>query len=251
MRKISDLHSDKPDLLLVTVGGLAVQSYTTNPDLYRPTNDADLMASRRILPSEFREEIGKEISDYLMSVGYGSTLGKTRYGYEVRVDDHDQVFFIHLSKFSDAYLQRNNHWKQREFKNAKEVYVSELDGYPIMVHRIEDIFANKARRLGKLKNRGFVIASDLEEWNRFLEEDFEGLGNVDLVRKLRAAEQVRGRLVGISQDNFSQNQDILNRYKVTKDLYDLAILSRTIIDGKEPLDILYLKNALSAIPSIE
>jgi len=249
LRKISDLHNEKPDLLLVTVGGLAVQSYTTNPELYRPTNDADLMTSRIISSQEFRESIGKEISDYLLNVGYESTLGKTRDGYEVKVDDKDQDFFIHLSKFSKAYLQRNNHWKHREFNNAKEVYVAELGGYPILVHRIEDILANKARRLGKLNRSGFVVESNLEEWERFLDEDFGGLGNVDLAQKLRTAEKVRSKLIGIGPENFSQNTDTLNKYKVIKDLYDLAILSRTILEGKEPLDIFYLRNALSTIPT--
>ena len=251
LRKISDLYSEKPDLFLVTVGGLAVQSYTTNPELYRPTNDANLMTLRRIPKSEFREVIVKEISDYLKTEGYESKLGKTRYGYEIRVDDEGQEFYIHLSKFSDAYLQRNAHWKFREFDNAKKVYITELGVYPLWVHRIEDVLANKARRLGKLNKNGFVVESDLEEWNRFLDEDFEGLGNVDLAQKLRTAEQVRGTLIGIGPENFSQNTDTLNKYKVTKDLYDLAILSKTILDGKEPLDIPYLRNALATIPTIE
>ena len=251
LRKISELNNEELHLLLVTVGGLAVQIYTINPELYRPTNDVDIMTSRRIPTYEFKEVIGKEISDYMKSTGYESKLGKTRYGYEIIMNDKGQEFYVHLSKFSKAYLRRNAHWKFREFDNAKEVYVKELGGYPILVHRIEDILANKARRISKLKEEGFVMGQNLEEWYMFLEKDFERLGEMDLAQKLQNVERTRDTLTKIiNRENFSQNKDTLNKYKVMKDLYDLAVLSRTIIEGKEPLEIPYLEQALSTIPTM-
>ena len=93
-------------------------------------------------------------------------------------------------------------------------------------------------------------SSNLQEWNRFIEEDFDSLGNIDLIKKLNRTKQARAELIGVGPENFSQNIDALNTYKVTKDLYDISVLSRTIIDGKEPLDSFYLRNAISSIPSI-
>jgi len=244
LKKISTLNNKKHDLMFVTVGGMSVQAYATSSDFYRPTNDIDLMLSKNISTSEFREDIGKEISDSLGVDGYSTLLGKTRYGYEIRTRDENQDFFIHLGKFSAAYMERNGQWKQREFKNAKEIYLPELNGHPLIVHRIEDIFANKARRLRRLKSCGYVVGSDLQEWDRFTEEDFEGLGNIDLVAKLSRTNQIREKLIDIGPENFSQNIDALSAYKVTKDLYDLSVLSRTVIDGKESLDNLYLRKAM-------
>ena len=132
LKKISTLNNKKDDLMFIIVGGLSVQAYATSSDFYRPTNDVDLMALRRISPSEFREDIGKEISSYLDMNGYKSKLGKTRYGYEIRTGDKGENFFIHLTKFSETYLKRNNRWKQREFRNAKKIYLSELGDCPVI-----------------------------------------------------------------------------------------------------------------------
>lgn len=247
LKKISILNAKRRDLMFVVVGGMSVQAYATSSNFYRSTNDIDLMLSRNISTSEFREDIGKEISDSLDADGYRTLLGKTRYGYEVRINNGNQDFFIHLGKFSAAYMERNNQWKQREFKNAKEVYLPELDRYPLVVHRIEDVFANKARRLRKLKSYGYVVGPDLQEWDRFTEEDFESLGNINLMAKLNHVMQMREKLIDIGPENFSQNIDALNTYKVAKDLYDISVLSRAVIDGTESLDNLYLRNAIPTI----
>ena len=249
LKTLSDLNSHIVDLDIVIVGGIACQAYSISPDFYRPTNDIDSLTSRQVSPKEFREDLGKNISDYLIKAGYITSLGKTRYGYEIRSQEDGEDFFIHISKFSNAYLKRHKEWKQREIENAKKITIPEVKNYPVLVHRIEDILANKARRIGRLKQQGYVSDEKLEEWQRFLEEDFEGLGSVDLIKKLERVEQTRNNLLDINQENFSKNIHKLNMYKTQKDLYDIALLSRTIIEGKETLNIQYLRNALTTVPT--
>jgi hypothetical protein len=251
LKKISEMNAHNPWFSPILVGGLAVQLYTIKPEFYRPTNDADLMILEKISPGEFRTNIGEEISKDLQNKGYAVKLGKARYGYEIRTRQGRQLFFIHLSKFSDSYMERHCHWKKREFENAKIISLSKLGRYPLIVHRLEDILSNKARRLHKLEKGGYVYGKNLEEWQKFLAKEFEELGKIDLGKKLENTKKIRQNLVGIGPENFLKNIDLLNYYKVIKDLYDIAVLSRTIIEGKEKLEYSYLDNALSTIPSIK
>ncbi len=235
------------DLKPVLVGGIAVQIYSVSPKFYRPTNDIDVLTFRRIPVSEFKREVAHVIGLYLNAFHYDTASGKTRYGYEVSTNDNGELFFIHLSNFTDAYRQRHGEWKKREIDNAKLIEIPGIKNYCFRVHRIEDILANKARRIGKLEREGYMTPEQEEEILRFRAGDFEKLGSVNLAERLDRVVDKRAGLLHIGKDNFNENVGLLNRYKITKDLYDVALLSRTIIEGKEPLDLPYLKIAMSAI----
>ena len=114
LKTLSDLNRHIVDLDIIIVGGIACQTYSISPDFYRPTNDIDSLTSRQVSPKEFKEGLGKKISDYLIKAGYITNLGKTRYGYEIRSQEDGEDFFIHISKFSNGYLERHKEWKQRE-----------------------------------------------------------------------------------------------------------------------------------------
>ena len=245
---VSDINK-RDRLALVQVGGLAVQAYS-DPQFYRPTNDLDLMCSVTLSPSEFREGIGKDIGDSLERKGYETEKRKARYGYEIRSSEEGSSFYVHVSKFSPAYLERHGHWKSREFEQAKLRPMPEIGGTPVLVHRIEDIMANKARRLGNLTSKGYVFGPNLEEWESFLEGDLEKLGAQNLQARLKGVLESRDRLLYVGPENFQENITMVGQHKVLKDLYDLAILSRAISEGEE-FDREYLTNALSTIPSID
>ena len=248
---LSKINRNDKSLNLIIVGGMACQAYLKKPSLYRPINDIDTMTPIKISYSEFEDKLGKKIAEDLYKLGYASTFSKTIYGYEVKSNEEEDEFFIHISKFSNAYLERHSKWKQREVENAKEIEIMEIKGYPILIHRIEDVLVNKTRRIGRLKIKGYVQDEQLEEFEKFLEEDFESVGSANLTKKLEDVKQIRASLIYITKENFTNNTDKINSYKVKKDLYDIASLSRTIIEGKEPFDINYFRNALSTIPSIE
>lgn len=187
--KISQLNSVSQDALYIVVGGIAIQSYAQYPELYRPTNDIDILVTKNIVPSDFKTGVGKEISDYLTNQGYQNKQKKIHYGYEIIASEKNSELFIHLSKFSDVYLDRNRNWKYREFSNAKEISPAELGGCPLLVHRIEDIIANKSKRLRSLETIGFVNDVDLSEWQSLQNEEFESLGSANLRSKLKMIEE--------------------------------------------------------------
>lgn len=249
LKSISEL--DNEDLNIIIVGGVACQLYSVSPDFLRPTSDLDSLPSYQISSKEFRESVGKDISSHLAKLGYPITLGKKRFSYELGTKEDNEPFFIHIARFSDSYFKRHKEWKQREIDNAKVIYVPEIEGRPLLIHRIEDVLANKARRLRMLEREGYITDENLEEWQKFQDEDINKLGSVDLNKKLEYIKQIRGSLVNITKKNFTtnQSQSRINSYKVLKDLYDITLLSRTILEGEELIDIAYLRESLAALPA--
>lgn len=247
LKAVSNLNREQRDFSLVQVGGFAVQLYCPDSTLYRPTNDVDLMCSSSFTFKEFKEKIGTNIKDFLEKKGYVINFGKNRYGYEIGSSEDSNYFLIHVTKFAQAYLERHSKWKKREFKNARERKIREIGDNPVLVHRIEDVMANKARRIRKLKTRGHVFGGDLTDWESFLNLEFEKLGNRNLHSTLQKLLGFREELIAIKRENFSDNLTKIEEYKVKKDLYDLSVLSKAILEGEE-FDKEYFKNALPTTP---
>ncbi|HLC61593.1 MAG TPA: hypothetical protein VJI52_01090 [Candidatus Nanoarchaeia archaeon] len=250
LESLARINSKTTDLKLVLVGGMACQAHSANPELYRPTNDLDVLPSRGLSYPEFRDDVGQKIVEVLDGRGYPSSLGRTRLGYEVASNDGADVFYTHLGKLTASYLARHAHWKQREIDNAQELEIQGVKERPVLVHRIEDVLANKTRRIGKLQQMGYLSNQQQAEFEKFLDEDFESLGSIELVARLDFLKLVRESLLDITPENFSANFDRLNHYKVLKDLYDVCLLSRVIIEGGAPLNTEYLRIAMSTLPTI-
>ncbi len=247
IRTLSKLEKEVADLKIVLVGGMGVQVYCKNPEWYRPTNDLDVLASEQISSREFKDDLGKKIVGHLNDEGYHSSLEKERFTYAVKSQEGGEDFYIHIPRSTLLYVKRHSEWKKGEIKNAKKVEIPEVSGYPILINRIEDFLATKALRITRLSRQSYLSPQQQEELEKFREEDFKALGAVNLAKKLEDSETLRKQIYDKAMGS-SKDLPKYRRYQASKDLYDLALLSRVIIDGKEPLDIVYLRKSLSYLP---
>ncbi len=243
IKTLTEINERNPERKLVIVGGIACQLYCTDPKLYRPTNDVDILFMHQMSAAEFKDTLGKDIACRMAAQGYPSILSKGRGSHEVATKEDGKTFYIHVARFSKPYLGKHKDWKSREIDNAKTMTKEGLP-YNILVHRIEDIMANKSRRLRRFEKDGHIRGRCKEEWETFQDENFDLLANQDLQYKLQHIIKESETFENMTVDEFAKNYPDVCFYKVHKDLYDIALLCRTVLEGKQDFDIKYLRDAI-------
>lgn len=223
----------------IVVGGFAVQMYSPYRSLLRGTNDLDIILPKIISNEEFKNGIGSSLKEILEEKGFNARLRKGHRAYEVDLEEAEGNFCIHLSRFSPSYWKRSKDWKQREAKNAIRKTIKDIDT-SLLVHRLEDVLANKARRLRKLDSEGYITGKNRNYWSNLQNYEFNKLAENDLEGKLNHIELLKNQIPTVVNRKNKEAYDTLKDYKVEKDIYDVSLLSRAIVEGYETIEKEYL-----------
>ncbi len=266
--RLTELNPDlNTDLFLVVVGGFAVQLHLHDKELLRPTNDIDVSPStvpfHKLSKTDFKEGIfnvlSKDNPQYLMS------HNETSKGYEVKVDPSGgsgqvnviesgkPLFFIHINQFSKRYREKHSEWKAREIENSQEIDLTKfnLPNLKIRTFRIEDIIANKMRRLGYFERNGILTPDERSRFNALSEGNWKQVYSIDFLNELNRISSL-SQLADLDSSHFgNEKSDCLDHFKVRKDLYDIAVLLYEVSEGKLEFDEKYFKHAIEGLYFLE
>jgi len=238
---------------LILVGGMASQLHLRKDygDFLRPTHDVDTVPSRPIVSHDFKGSLREHMFAFLQNEGYKTTNGKkTRYGFELIINDQNDIFFIHLNKYPKSIYEKNKKTKDREAENAVEFEISSAENIKysnrVRAFRVEDIITNKIIRLKKLESHRVMGPSERENFNILKMERFDNLANINFNDYLVKLIEERAEMQKIAYDTEKFNNKI-GTYKIRKDLYDISLLAKGVVDKKLTFDQQYYKNALSDI----
>lgn len=236
-------HSDFESLKTAVVGGFLVQLYSEKIRLFRPTDDIDIMPTGILKGQFFSDNIYSPISEEFKE--YETKKERNSKGFGIVLHENSVPFFIHYTKFTKNFLERNREWKEREFNNLVIIEPQMIGGYPLIVQRIEDVLANKGRRINYIRKKYSLTPRQRDRWDAFVEGQIEYLGDLDLINELERVKRKRKILRDYFDIHNPQNpKEAIYQYKAMKDFYDIALLSRVILEG-HPFDLNYFRESLS------
>ncbi len=209
------------------VGGMATQLHAlAYPDLLRPTLDLDLTNCEDYADfRNFSDKIGDPLLKEIKQRGYQAQIKRVRFGYEIKVmngqgEQAKELFFIHLDALPQPYRNKQKIEIAEELRNAIEMGVQ---GVPVYVTRMEDIIPRKIKRLRE-KIKEMADGDELlESLHTYAEQGRWGdLSSVPL--------QEWATRITESQNDFTKNKITRPpaRYVVSKDCFDICLLSRVI-----------------------
>lgn len=235
----------------IIVGGFGVQIYSkkNNKNIpLRPSSDIDILPSPLLTKVKFKEKIVPTFQKYLNEIDNGL---KTRNSYQIKTGEGVDDFFIHITRFSSEYINRHWSWKKREIDNSQKVNIEDVG--EINVFRLEDILANKIRRLGRLYTTNNVKnEKDREYIKNIIKTDFDSFIEdyaIDISNQFNQTLEKRTMLLQkINQKNFIDNIEEITDFKILKDIFDCySLLANYKNTG---FDKSYFKSAISNIPSV-
>lgn len=142
----------KDNYEIAIVGGIGVALYCW-PEIIegRYTNDIDVSTTEYITMHTFQEGLGKSIMDRLLELGYCADpwKGHRNYGLDVFYDDVGGVLLITLPRRSRKNYETFQSFLRREFDNAGEVSVPNMEKELIRVIRPEDLIVPKLHRMSE------------------------------------------------------------------------------------------------------
>jgi len=212
------------------VGGIANQLYNiSQPDLLRPTTDADISSYLPLTTPQFRY-LGEGVSKDLEELGYSTKLGSSRFAHEIRMREDGHPFFIHIETPTKKYFERIKRRLEREHSDANTFRIPGTEA-TIKVVKPEDIITGKLRRLKYLDSEGLIPENLVDIYDRLKNRDFGTLAEVELVQWLENIVAERIALPGYIDVNSGEFETKSLQYKASKDLYDVSLLSRRIKEG--------------------
>lgn len=239
----TDSYANSP----VIVGGMAIQLHCLDyPDLLRSTSDLDVFTIESFANrAAFMAGFGDRISRGVREAGYQVQVKKSRNSYTIFMMDGQnskakQLFLINFDYSSPKNHERTKHVSERRASNA--VYLKEKG---LHVVRIEDIIPHKLkrlrgvlRRLDRVENLTMALYEDAED------SKWTNLAGVPLGTWLE--------LITIEQNRFTdaEKRRSPSLYVVSKDLYDIALLSRVIEGTPGSFNKAYYLDAKSQIDAI-
>ncbi|MBI1934984.1 hypothetical protein HYS31_00950 [Candidatus Woesearchaeota archaeon] len=233
----------------VVIGGTAAQLYTAPhyPELLRPTHDIDLITVPKLTADSFREGLGKYLNENLGK--YNPKINILRHVMEVKLEDNEKSpFFIHTYKWT------NNGWIRYGSSIERQVANANLVPFPtssksIYISRPEDIIAGKISRITQVKDKtGFsedyqvkyekAKARKLELLGDLKPEEFNvWLAALNLQKQQLPAYYDRGA------DEFTK---ALDNFRANKDIFDISLLAKLILNKKIDFDDRYLNEVIAA-----
>ncbi len=253
LRAVSEVARDHDyEVDFVLVGGMATQAFNSQPSLYRPTSDADILPTRNMPRGMLKREYGLPIVELLEEKGYDSHVNKCKDGVEISIRDGDtpeDLFFLHIMSYTPNYWERNAYWIGKELDNRVHRDIS-TDGKPLpfSVIRTEDIIASKMRRLWRLMlysdNREMVapVYTGLKAGNFDMLQDYATAERLDMLNQRKAF-----ILDTVNKENLPQFNSTLQEFKARKDIYDIAILLEEVRKGNLPFDQDYFRESASYV----
>ena len=211
----------------LVVGGMATQLHAlAYPQLLRPTLDLDLTNCEDY--SDFRDfssKLGDPLLKEIRKRGYQAQIKNGRLGYEIKVmngqgDQAKELFFIHLDALPQPYREQEKIETRERLRNA---IILEVQGVPVYVTRMEDIIPRKLKRLREKKKEMTDGDELLESLHSYAEQGrWDTLSTIPL-------EEWATRITE-SQNDFTRNKVTRPpaRYVVSKDCFDICLLSRVI-----------------------
>lgn len=231
---------------LIVVGGMAVQAYTQDQTTHRPTDDIDLLPQYPMSVEEFRE-IAPSFLDAAQKEGISATRKKGHRSYEIEYTEKgtNRPFFAHISFFSPNYWARHGQWKQREIENAQTI--THPTAGDISVFRIEDVLANKLRRLRNLRRNDELTQEQGLLVEALTNADIEQVAKQDTRNMLPQIIDYRWNIIqSLAGTRYADNNTI-GQYKGQKDLYDIGVLAQEIMQGKQHFEEPYYKESIQSI----
>lgn len=139
-------------------GGIAVQSYVTDPDFYRPTADVDLVVGKPLGFPDFRNAM-QSAADYLKEMGYSIDMSKAHTTYNINMSGHNDTLCVQFKRKSGTHFERNKVSIEREVAYANEITKGDVH-YKVL--RAEDIILHKIARMYRTYEGGETLVSARE-----------------------------------------------------------------------------------------
>jgi len=239
------------------VGGGAVQYYTKDPDLHRPTLDADFQAKNYLRKAQ--RGVWTHNTRILLDM-MGFPLEKTEEthkkhtGAEVKIVDAGgtEPFFVHLDVFSQKYIAENNRLIEAAFERAQTFALpGQKAGVAYRIQAPEDLVYHKSRRLLRgIENKRII--SEKERILCIASGLLDDVDTSDIQTILATLVDLRGRnLEETTRSGFENMRTLYDDYRDQKALYDILLLIETHRDHPLFTDPKIIPQNIKADKSLE
>lgn len=226
-------------------GGIANQiyAYPHFPTLLRPTHDVDVVVSPRLTSDAFRQDVGRGITRTLGQY-YSPEVNVLRHVYEVKTEDPEgDLFFIHSYRWTVNGWERERKTVERQVSDANHVSIPNSDGV-VHIVRPEEIIVGKVQRLRKLEGKGKIPHDFNGNYRAVKGREWGVLASSDFDQWLSSLVHQKDRLPASYDRGKEEFQKALDAYVGSKDLFDIALISRLASDRKIDFDEKYYDGIL-------
>jgi len=235
-----EVQQDTPPI----VGGAAIQLYTSDPLLFRPTNDVDISPRRRLKNAEIKKW-GVRAGFNLSEMGHNIESRESRMGYQVEFLNLEEPFFLHLDNITKKTWELLPRILQDQYERARTFRIRDQN---LRVVSPEDSITSKLYRLCSMAHQGLVTGEDKVNTS-FLRE-----GLIDDVMLPTSMEDTLEEIVRLryrttellSKQTYREVKAHLDTYKAKKDLFDILAIISAERNGLIRLDRQELKKSIEA-----
>lgn len=229
---------------LAVNGGIATQLYVQPhfPYLLRPTHDLDIEPNPRLSAETFRSDVGKIIVEGLKSYKPGVSI--LRHVYEIKIEDERKYpFFVHLYKYSVNGYERNRKNLERATSDANKIKIPNSDE-TVYVIRPEEIVAGKDKRIKKILNILEVPDEFKDVYDHFRKKEWEKIDEKELIPTIFSLVHQKEILPAQFDRGEEEFKKKLDEYRISKDIFDIGLLTRLAATGKIEFDEKYYEGIL-------
>ncbi len=206
---------------IMVVGGTASQlNMRDAPHLLRPTTDIDIISNMPTTKNQ-RKNWAKNLEERITNKGHLAKGGLSRYGSEVRFSNFKPDLIIHLDCFGPNFFSRHKQKIDGEYERAEMI---EVNGKNLRCHSPIDVIINKIRRIKILeKNKIGLDSNQKYILSLLLDAQFDYVDTNKLEEDLKKIGGIRNQTVeDLGRYGYNQIIEEIDRYKITKDFYDIA-----------------------------
>lgn len=209
------------------VGGGAIQYYTSDPELRRPTLDVDIQ-SRDYIPGSTRNIWARNVLRHLEERNLsGIVTGiKRKSGAEVTLATPDDPLFIHLDIYTGSYIREHESQISESFERSRKLNLGGTkEGHTYLVEAPEDVSSFKLRRLVMALGSSRLSAEDQRRVQLICSGLLDDIEVGDLENRLGETIRLRKMTIEeITRDGFERASKYVERFKDLKNMYDLLVL---------------------------
>jgi len=241
-RVIGQINDDHifDDRHVVIAGGMASQLYNDPQleDLLRPSMDIDCATYPSLSNTEY-DNIHSYISSGLNSKGYKcKEFPKKQHrniGTICSDNNYLDTLVIHFDRFSKSYFEKVGPLEKKKVEDAM-VEPLYFKGISVHVVKPEQIWNGKMKTL--VHQIGDIQSNTLKKIFHYAATlNFSELSKIKLSNWLNELIEIKSTIVSAQTHDRLVDADVVRDYKLSKNLYDLCLLSRNVEIGHINFDI--------------